>query len=195
MKLDDYRDMRDLQRSGEPDDGATDGEESEPIFVVQEHHASSLHYDFRLEHDGVLVSWAVPKGPSLDPAQKRLAVKVEDHPRSSADFEGIIPEGEYGAGTVLVWDRGNYEAETDVAAGLEDGRLEVELVGQKLRGGWALVKFGDPEEDNWLLVKKDDEYANREGDILDEEPESVISGLTAEEIAEKDDTTAAGEEE
>lgn len=194
MKLDDYRDMRDLERSGEPDGGGTSGEEVEPIFVVQEHHASNLHYDFRLEHDGVLLSWAIPKGPSLDPAQKRLAVSVEDHPVSYADFEGVIPEKEYGSGTVLLWDRGTYKSSADVDAALEDGFLEMELLGQKLRGGWALVKFGGRDEDNWLLVKKDDEHANREIDVLGEEPESVLSGLTAAEIAEKNGETADGEE-
>ncbi|MFO7941259.1 MAG: DNA polymerase ligase N-terminal domain-containing protein [Bacillota bacterium] len=195
MKLEDYRGMRDLKRSGEPDEGGTGGEEADPIFVVQEHHASSLHYDFRLEHDGVLLSWAIPKGPSLDPGKKRLAVMVEDHPVSYADFEGVIREGEYGAGTVVVWDRGTYETSADIDAALEDGFLEVELLGQKLRGGWALVKFRGRDEDNWLLVKKDDEHANRDIDILGEKPESVLSGLTAAELTQRSGETASEEEQ
>ncbi|MEJ5377653.1 MAG: DNA polymerase ligase N-terminal domain-containing protein [bacterium] len=122
------------------------------IFVVHEHHASRLHYDFRLEMDGVLRSWAMPKGPSMDPSQKRLAVQVEDHPLEYADFEGIIPQGQYGAGPVLIWDRGSYQLEQ-----MAEGKISVILEGEKLKGGFTLMKMKGRGGDNqWLLVKRKD---------------------------------------
>jgi bifunctional non-homologous end joining protein LigD len=135
------------------------------LFVVQKHSARRLHYDFRLEVDGVLKSWAVPKGPSFDPAVKRLAVAVEDHPLDYADFEGVIPEGQYGAGTVAVWDHGNYEPkdDTDVAAALAEGELKFELEGRKLKGIWVLVRMRGK---NWLLIKHQDRYASTESGAL-----------------------------
>src|SRR5262245_6857372 len=167
MALEEYQRKRDFARTPEPAPAAGKGHRR-PIFVVQEHHASRLHYDFRLEADGVLKSWAVPKGPSLDPAQKRLAVRVEDHPLGYAEFEGTIPEGHYGAGEVHVWDRGTYEtlpaggtAPQAVADGLAAGRLEFALHGRKLRGRFALVRMRGKGrgKENWLLTKMKDEFA------------------------------------
>jgi len=147
-----------------------------------------MHYDFRLALDGVLLSWSVPKGPSLSPSERRLAVRTEDHPLDYANFEGVIPEGQYGGGTVVVWDRGTWEPEGDARAGLENGRLTFHLHGEKLRGRWHLVKTrsgGQPDghSENWLLFKGRDDAANDEIDILAAEPASVVSGRTIDEIA------------
>ena len=153
------------------------------IFVVQKHDATNLHYDFRLEspprsgaegHSGVLLSWAVPKGPSLDPSVKRLAVHVEDHPLDYADFEGRLGPG-YGAGAVIVWDTGPYELRD---GSIDDGHLTFRLDGHKLKGGWSLRRF----RENWLLVKMDDEFADRATDVLVSRPESVLSGRTIEDV-------------
>lgn len=150
MTLSRYRAKRAFGRSPEPRSGKRRKSDKRPIFVVQEHDAFSLHYDFRLEVDGVLKSWAVPKGPSTDPREKRLATPTEDQPLDYAEFEGVIPEGEYGAGTVLVWDTGPYEniSEKDgksvqAEAALEKGHLSVRLFGKKLQGGYTLVRMGD----------------------------------------------------
>ena len=150
-------------------------------FVVQKHRASHLHYDFRIEHDGVLKSWAIPKGPSLDPAVKRLAMAVEDHPVDYSSFEGIIPEGEYGGGTVMVWDRGTYAVEgpDDVAAALDKGDLKFTLHGTKLKGSWVLVRTRNRQ---WLLIKHRDPYASSE-DITVTAPTSVITGRKLADIA------------
>ena len=151
------------------------------LFVVQKHRARQLHYDFRLEVGGVLKSWSVPKGPSLDPSIKRLAVAVEDHPVDYADFEGVIPEGEYGGGTVMVWDRGVYRpaAGADVAASLRKGELTFTLQGRKLKGGWSLVRLRGR---NWLLIKRRDAYASAE-DITVRAPTSVLTARTLAQIA------------
>ena len=148
-------------------------------FVVQKHDASHLHYDFRLEFEGVLKSWAVPKGPSFDPAEKRLAVEVEDHPIDYASFEGVIPAGEYGGGDVIVWDRGTWTSEKDIAESLKQGRLEFSLKGKKLGGSWVLVRTGRPsKKPHWLLIKRHDEFAKShdEYDVVAEHPESVKTG-------------------
>ncbi len=164
--------------------------ENQPIFVIQKHDARTLHYDFRLEVDGVLKSWAVPKGPSTDPRTRRLAVAVEDHPLDYADFEGRIPNGEYGAGAVLVWDRGTYRnlrAEDDepvsMAEALRDGRVAVWLEGEKLRGGYALIRTGKGDDNRWLLIKMKDEEADARRNPVSTQPESVLTGRTLEEIA------------
>jgi len=152
------------------------------IFVVQKHRATQLHYDFRLEADGVLKSWAVPKGPSLDPTVKRLAMQVEDHPVDYADFEGVIPEGEYGGGTVMVWDYGIYAPENtrSVSQALAKGELKFSLLGQKLKGSFVLVRT---RERQWLLIKHRDKYAKDE-DIAATKPLSAITKRSLAEIAE-----------
>jgi DNA ligase D-like protein (predicted 3'-phosphoesterase) len=180
-----YREKRDFRRTSEPS-GGKKRSTAEPIFVFQKHDARKLHYDFRLEVDGVLKSWAVPKGPSTDPKEKRLAVPTEDHPLEYGDFEGVIPEGEYGAGTVLVWDTGPYrnlrgEKDGDGASmkkSIEEGKIEVWLEGKKIKGGYALVRTGD----RWLLIKKKDDEADARRNPTSTEPESVLSGRTLEEI-------------
>ncbi len=158
-------------------------------FVVQKHDASSLHYDFRLEVDGVLKSWAVPKGPSTDPSEKRLALPTEDHPVDYLDFEGVIPEGEYGAGRVIVWDTGRYENETTedgelvaMADAIDNGHVSVRLEGEKISGGYALTRTGSGDDARWLLVKKDDEEADARRNPTSTQPESVLSGRTIDEI-------------
>jgi DNA ligase D-like protein (predicted 3'-phosphoesterase) len=187
--LQEYLGKRDFRHTPEPA-GGTKRASREPLFVIQKHDASRLHYDFRLEVDGVLKSWAIPKGPSTDPREKRLAVPTEDHPLDYAGFEGVIPPGEYGAGTVLVWDTGPYRNLTEkkgvpipMAQGVEHGHVKVWLQGQKLRGGYALTRFKTGKDEAWLLVKADDEEADASRDPVRTEPASVLSGRTLEEIA------------
>jgi bifunctional non-homologous end joining protein LigD len=185
-KLATYRAKRDFTQTSEPKGKAPRRQGSS--FVVQKHDASRLHYDFRLELDGVLKSWAVAKGPSLVKGEKRLAVHVEDHPLDYADFEGAIPEGQYGGGTVMVWDRGTWEPEGDPHEGYSIGRLSFRLDGEKLHGTWHLVRMAKrPRErqESWLLIKADDPYARTEDapDILEEAPLSVKTGRSMEEIA------------
>jgi len=185
-KLASYRAKRDFTKTSEPAGKAARRKGSS--FVVQKHDASRLHYDFRLELDGVLKSWAVAKGPSLVKGEKRLAVHVEDHPLAYADFEGTIPEGQYGGGTVLVWDRGTWEPEGDPHEGYDKGRLTFRLDGEKLHGTWHLIRMAKrPRErqESWLLIKADDAYARTEddADILEEAPLSVKTGRSIEEIA------------
>jgi DNA ligase D-like protein (predicted 3'-phosphoesterase) len=160
-----------------------------PTFVVQKHAATSLHYDFRLEVDGVLVSWAVPKGPSLDPAHRRLAMRVEDHPKSWAKFEGVIARG-YGAGAVIVWDRGTYRnlserdgEELPMAEALAEGHAAFELAGEKLRGAWSLRRMEKAQAGSWLLTKRRDDEALPGSDVVTDRPDSVVSGLTIEEVS------------
>jgi bifunctional non-homologous end joining protein LigD len=149
-------------------------------FVVQKHRASRLHYDFRLEHNGVMLSWAVPKGPSLDPSNKRFAMQTEDHPIEYNQFEGVIPEGEYGGGTVMIWDRGTWEPEVeDVGRALAKGDLKFMLHGQKLRGSWVLVRM---RERQWLLIKHRDKFASTV-DVTAAKPRSAVSRRTLAGIA------------
>ena len=159
--------------------------EGAPTFVIQKHDATSLHYDFRLEVDGVLKSWAVPKGPSTDPRDKRLAMQVEDHGLDYADFEGVIAEGSYGAGAVIVWDAGTYEnlSEEPIAEALERGHARVWLHGEKLRGGYTLRRTSGGHKPKWLLMKRRDEEADARRDPVSSEPRSVLSGRTIEEVA------------
>jgi bifunctional non-homologous end joining protein LigD len=201
MPLDEYKRKRDFSKSPEP--RGTAGKQSAGLmFVVQKHSASRLHYDLRLELDGVLKSWALPHGPSFDPTQKRLAVMVEDHPIAYAGFEGVIPEGEYGAGQVIIWDRGTYEPDSDgiplnldreaaqarVRAKLEAGKMSFTLHGEKLKGSWALVRMArDPK--NWLLLKHRDGFETAEDEVLSK-GKSVISGRTIEHLKSQVDPEA-----
>ncbi|MCV2483609.1 DNA ligase D [Flavobacterium sp. SH_e] len=189
MSLSKYHQKRDFKQTREPK-GKVEKSGNELIFVVQKHAASHLHYDFRLEMDGVLKSWAVPKGPSMDPEVKRLAMMVEDHPYSYKDFEGTIPEGNYGAGNVIVWDNGTYTSDEKTASeekqllsDLAKGRLSFVLKGKKLKGEFSLVKLHGKQENAWLLIKKNDKYASIE-DIL-EKNKSVISKRSLEQLEEK----------
>lgn len=189
MTLSKYNEKRNFKSTAEPE-GVVAKSDNELIFVVQKHAASHLHYDFRLEIDGVLKSWAVPKGPSMNPEDKRLAMMVEDHPYSYKDFEGSIPEGNYGAGNVIVWDKGTYVAreeggniENNLKAGIHKGHLTFILKGKKLKGEFALVKLKGKQENAWLLIKKDDKYASDE-DIL-KKNKSVISKSTLEALEKK----------
>lgn len=176
MALEEYRRKRDFTRSPEPAGDKTPRSIGRTrFFCVQKHLASHLHYDFRLEHDGVLLSWAVPKGPSIDPSVKRLAMHVEDHPLEYGTFEGVIPEG-YGAGIVMLWDQGTWEPEVEnVSAALEKGDLKVRLNGVKLKGSWALVRTRSAGGRSWLLIKHRDQWAGPI-DIAEFAPLSVKSG-------------------
>lgn len=194
MSLDEYKRKRDFTKSPEPagdQEKTRRARKAKPLFFcVQKHLASHLHYDFRLEYDGVLMSWAIPKGPSLDPRIKRLAMHVEDHPYEYGRFEGVIPEG-YGAGLVMLWDEGTWMPEFDVAAGLAKGDLKFKLDGYKLKGSWALVRTrgygGDRGEGkSWLLIKHKDEWAG-DLDITTFAPLSVKSGEDFPEILARDE--------
>lgn len=186
QKLRSYRGKRDFSKTTEPAGGAAASGSAR--FVVHKHSATADHYDLRLEHGGVLLSWAVPRGPSLNPADKRLAVHTEDHPIEYIDFEGVIPEGEYGGGPMIVWDTGDWAPMEDVDAGLRKGGFKFRLWGEKLKGGWMLTKLkgrpGDNDKEDWLLFKEHDPAVDTETDILAERPESVKSGMTTEQLLE-----------
>ncbi len=186
--LDEYKEKRNFSLTPEPH-GISRTKSLKPIFVVQKHAASTLHYDFRLEVDGVLKSWAIPKGPSTDPKEKRLAVPTEDHPVEYASFEGVIPKGEYGAGAVIVWDSGTYHnlkykdgGEAPLNESLSSGHITVRLEGKKLKGSYALIRTGKPDSGRWLMIKMADEEAMSGEDILSTRPESVLSGLNIEQF-------------
>lgn len=187
-----YKEKRDFDKSPEPKSSGKQSSGKDPMFVIQKHDSSNLHYDFRLEIDGTLKSWAVPKGPSTDPSEKRLAVPVEDHPIEYGDFEGVIPEGEYGAGVVMIWDTGTYqnlkEKDGETAPMKEcydNGRIEVSLKGDKISGGYALVKMKNGDE-NWLLIKMDDEEADARRNPVSTENRSVKTGRTLKEIEKEE---------
>jgi bifunctional non-homologous end joining protein LigD len=183
--LEKYNDMRDFDKSPEPSGVSRSrgrkGKAHALLFCIQKHDATRLHYDFRLELDGTLKSWAVPKGPSLDPKVKRLAVHVEDHPLDYATFEGSIPEGHYGAGDVIVWDRGVWIPQEDPAKAYAKGRLKFELQGEKLAGLWNLVRTHMPgKQEQWFLIKHQDGAARPQSDydVVAAEPDSVLSERT-----------------
>jgi bifunctional non-homologous end joining protein LigD len=188
-KLAKYRAKRDFSKTAEPSGNepkATSGH----AYLIQKHAATRLHYDFRLELNGTLKSWAVTKGPSLDPADKRLAVHVEDHPLDYGDFEGTIPKGEYGGGTVMLWDQGSWSPIGDAEKGYKKGKLDFELHGKRLKGRWHLVRMhgnrrGDEKRENWLLIKGNDEFANgQDGDAaLEKYKTSVVSDRSMESLA------------
>ncbi len=182
MTLKEYREKRRSGRSPEPR-GRRRRARKQPRFVIQHHAASTDHYDFRLEIDGVLVSWAVPKGPSTNPKDKRMARRTEDHPMEYETFEGIIPKGEYGAGRVIVWDRGTYTTERDMTEALERGHLSFQLDGEKLHGGYALTRLRQGKDETWLLVKKADDDADARRKPVRSQPESVLSGRTLDELS------------
>ena len=200
MALKLYNEKRNFKETSEPA-GKVKKSVSKLIFVIQRHKASRLHYDFRLELDGVLKSWAVPKGPSLNPKDKRLAMMVEDHPYDYKDFTGIIPEGNYGAGIVEIWDKGTYadienspreKAEKVLRAGLKAGNLKFQLFGKKLKGEFALVKLKGKEDNSWLLIKHNDDYAvETDYNSENETPEnSAINKWLAENKGTKKKSTA-----
>jgi bifunctional non-homologous end joining protein LigD len=186
--LSEYNRKRDFSRTKEPEGRVPKKQGKALEFVIQKHAASHLHYDFRLELDGVMKSWAVPKGPSLDPAVRRLAMEVEDHPISYNTFEGTIPAGEYGGGTVMLWDRGTYDAEDGGGAeslrrGYAKGDLKITMKGKRLRGSWVLVRMNRPGRPQWLLIKHRDETADPDRDLTAEYTTSVVSRRTMESIA------------
>jgi bifunctional non-homologous end joining protein LigD len=192
MALDEYDSKRNFKNTPEPSRFSKDrsikrSDRGTLRFVIQKHDATKLHYDFRLEtRDGVLLSWAVPKGPSLDPKQKRLAVETEDHPLDYIDFEGIIPEGNYGAGTVIVWDIGTYNTQRDIRQQFRDGKISFALNGTKLNGSFVLIKIRQRHK-QWLLIKSDDDgsFATDQGDLTATSPRSVLSGRTNDQLERK----------
>ncbi|HSO07045.1 MAG TPA: DNA polymerase ligase N-terminal domain-containing protein [Pelomicrobium sp.] len=191
-RLAEYRRKRDFGKTSEPKGGGRG--RGGRRFVVQKHDASKLHYDFRLEVDGVLASWSVPKGPSTNPKDKRLAIQTEDHPLAYADFEGVIPEDEYGGGTVMVWDRGTYrnlrankgKDSVGMADALDQGFLEVWLDGDKLEGGYALKRTDKGKKPRWLLIKMDDDKADARRNPVSSQPKSARSGRTLKQIAREE---------
>jgi len=186
-KLKEYKKKRDFDKTVEPG-GDSSSKKRKNIFVIQKHDASNLHYDFRIEIDGVLKSWSVPKGPSTDKNEKRLALLTEDHPLDYADFEGVIPEDEYGGGTVIVWDYGKYEnlrkdkEEVSIADSFKDGKIEIYLKGKKRKGGNVLINTGGDDDKRWLLKKMDDDEADARRNPVSSEPESALSGKTVKEM-------------
>lgn len=181
-----YRQMRDFGATPEPS-GGKPKKAKLPIFVIQKHDATRLHYDFRLEMEGVLKSWAVPKGPSYDPTVKRLAMMTEDHPYDYAGFEGVIPAGNYGAGNVIIWDEGTYELTEpeNGPKGIRDGKIAFKMYGKKMFGEWALVRIKgrSPKGNEWLLLKHRDEWSNDKVDVTEFAPRSVVSNKLVEEVS------------
>lgn len=190
-----YNEKRDFSKTREPKDTPSRKKNEKPIFVIQKHDATNLHYDFRLEIDNTLKSWSVPKGPSTDPSVKRMAIPTEDHPMAYADFEGTIPKDQYGGGTVMIWDKGTIESNKHDEDGnlisLEDsfkaGSIEVTLHGKKLHGGFNLIKMKSGNmKGNWLLMKQDDEHADARRNPVSTQSKSVVSGRSLKEIEKED---------
>ena len=190
-----YNEKRDFNKTKEPKEVPSKSRNEKPIFVIQKHDATNLHYDFRLEIDNTLKSWSVPKGPSTDPSVKRMAIPTEDHPIAYADFEGVIPQGEYGGGTVMIWDTGTIESNKKDDEGniislkesFETGSIEVTLHGKKLKGGYNLVEMkGGKMKGNWLLMKQDDSEADARRNPVSTQANSVISGRSLKEIEKEE---------
>jgi len=187
--LKEYHKKRDFKITAEPF-GGSKKKGKKNIFVIQKHDASSLHYDFRIEVDGVLKSWAVPKGPSTNPKERKLAMPTEDHPLDYANFEGIIPENQYGGGTVMVWDAGTYENinkdengnEIPVVKSLKKGEVKISLNGKKIKGGYALIKTSKGKDARWMLIKMKDNYADARRNPVSTQKKSVLTGRTMREI-------------
>jgi DNA ligase D-like protein (predicted 3'-phosphoesterase) len=196
--LDEYERKRDFSKTREPRGkakGKTKARRKHPRFSVQKHSATSLHYDLRLEVNGVLASWAVPKGPSLDPRDKRLAMRTEDHPLEYLEWEGVIPKGEYGAGPMIVWDRGVFQNISETRSGqpmelgeaIENGDVKIFMLGEKIKGAYALVRTGPAgERERWLLIKKRDEGADARRRPTSSQPESVLTGRTIEQLLKEE---------
>ncbi|HET59163.1 MAG TPA: DNA ligase [Chloroflexi bacterium] len=188
-KLNEYKRKRDFSKTTEPS-GSNKKDGEMPRFVIQKHDATNLHYDFRLETDGILKSWTIPKGPTTHPSEKRLAILTEDHPTDYIDFEGSIPKDQYGGGTVIVWDGGTYrnlrkEKEGDglsLAESFDDGKVEVWLEGKKLKGGYVLIRTGKKDSDQWLFIKMKDDEVDARRNPINTESKSILSGKTIEEI-------------
>jgi DNA ligase D-like protein (predicted 3'-phosphoesterase) len=199
-RLSEYERKRNFSKTKEPSGepakgGRAKAKRKHPRFTIQKHAATSLHYDFRLEVDGVLASWAVPKGPSLDPRDKRLAMRTEDHPMDYLEFEGVIPKGEYGGGPVIVWDRGVFENISETRRGvkmtlseaIKKGDVKVFLLGEKVKGAYALVRTSKPgEREQWLLIKKRGEGADARRRPTSSQPESVLTGRTIEQVLKEE---------
>ena len=192
-----YNEKRDFSKTKEPKEEGSGRRNDQPVFVIQKHDATNLHYDFRLEIDGTLKSWSVPKGPSTNPSVKRMAIPTEDHPLAYAHFEGTIPEGEYGGGTVMIWDKGTIKSikKNDngkllsLEESYENGSIEVELRGEKLTGGYNLVEMkGGRMKGNWLLMKQDDKEADARRNPVSTQTKSVVSGRSLTEIEEAEKT-------
>lgn len=190
-----YNEKRDFSKTKEPKDEPSKTRNKKPIFVIQKHDATNLHYDFRLEIDNTLKSWSVPKGPSTDPSVKRMAIPTEDHPLAYADFEGVIPQGEYGGGTVMIWDKGTIESNKKDKDGnvisleksFKNGSIEVILHGEKLKGGYNLVEMkGGKMKGNWLLMKQDDAEADARRNPVSTQAKSVVSGRTLKQIEKEE---------
>ena len=190
-----YNEKRNFDKTDEPKGDKKTSSGDQPIFVIQKHDASQLHYDFRIEIDGTLKSWSVPKGPSTDPSEKQMAIPTGDHPIDYADFEGVIPEDEYGGGTVMIWDKGKFENikkddegnPVDLKTSFENGTIEIDLKGEKLKGGYALVEMDSGKmEGNWLLIKMDDEEADARRNPTSTEQKSVETGRTLNEIEKEE---------
>ncbi len=190
MSLEEYKKKRDFKKTPEPK-GKKSKDSGKPIFVIQKHDATNLHYDFRIEVSGVLVSWAIPKGPSTDPSIKRLAMRTEDHPLDYADFEGVIPEDEYGGGVVMVWDKGTYknlrekkkDENVSMKKSIDEGKVEVWLKGKKLQGGYNLIRTGKKGgKERWLFMKAKDDKADARKNPVSTEPKSAKTGRTLKQI-------------